>query len=41
MLWTFHRLETREGHETRKNEEMAQFACAAGLRKGLWDGLGR
>ena len=41
MLWTFHRLEVREGTRDPLGEEMAPVACAAGLREGLWDGLGR
>ena len=46
QLWllsraSFHRLTTREGTRDPVGEEMALFACAAGLREGRWDGLGR
>ena len=38
----FHRLVVREGGTgPGGDEEMATFACAAGLREGRWDGLGR
>ena len=37
----FHRLMVREGIAGALVEEMASFACAAGLREGRWDGLRR
>ena len=37
----FHRVVVREGIAGALVEEMASFACAAGLREGRWDGLRR